>query len=108
MIGTSTSSEQEIDPWIVTIDGNQLALWQLTDPPVPALAFFTDRTKAEQYAGRLTGSATEVLQPTRRELLGVMIKCYQQQIQYAVLDPDTQVARRIFKLRDVLKAARGY
>lgn len=98
--------EHEIEPWIVSINESQLALWQLSDPPAAALAFFSDQSRAEKYARGLEATHCQVLQPTRRELLGLMIQCYQQQILYAVLDPDSQSARRIFKLRDVLKAAR--
>lgn len=98
--------DQEIEPWIIAINKNEIALWQLSDPPATALAFFSERVKAEEYAQRLFEATAEVLQPTRRDLLALMIRCYQQQILYAVLDPDAQVARRIFKLRDVLKAAR--
>lgn len=98
--------EHEIQPWIVAIEGNQLALWQIDQPPAAALALFSDRDKAELYASQLATARRDVIQPSRRELLGLMIKCYQEQIQFAVLDPNTQSASRIFNLRDVLRAAR--
>ncbi len=98
--------EHEIEPWIVSLNGNQIAMWQLNEPQAAALAFFSERSRAEEYARGLNAAESVVLQPSRRELLGLMIQCYQQQILYAVLDPDTQSARRIFKLREVLKAAK--
>lgn len=96
--------EHEIQPWLVLVD-DQVAFWQLSEPPAAALALFSDEVQASAYVRGLNTANCQVRQPTRRELLALMISCYQQQVLYAVLDPNAQTARRIFQLRDVLKAA---
>ncbi len=100
-------NEHELQPWVVTIDGSQVALWQLSQPAAVALALFSDQAKADAYAHSLVGRSCNVIHPSQRELLGLMIQCFQQQIVYAVLDPTETQASRIFQLREVLKAARG-
>ncbi len=98
--------EHEIEPWLVVVD-DQVAFWQLSEPPAAALALFSDQAQAQAYVHGLNNPNCQVRQPSRRELLGLMISCYQQQVAYAVLDPNTTSARRIFQLREVLKAARA-
>ena len=97
--------EHEIEPWLVLVD-DQVAFWQLSEPPAAALALFSGEVQANAYMRGLNSANCQVRQPSRRELLALMISCYQQQVLYAVLDPNAQSARRIFQLRDVLKAAR--
>ncbi len=98
--------EHEIEPWLVLIGDSQLAFWQLQTPEATALALFSDGDKAAEYLTGLSVPNCRAHQPTRRELLTVMIRCYEQQVRYAVLDPTQSSARRIFPLRDVLLAAR--
>ena len=102
-------NEHEIEPWIVVQEPDsesQLAMWRLSDHDSPSLALFSSRAKAETYAFSHAGDSWQVTQPARNILLGIMIECFQKQIEYAVLDPDGKSAKRIFKLREVLKAAR--
>ena len=99
--------ENELQPWLVLLDGGtQVAMWQLEQPAAAALALFSDRTKASAYSERLGNASYELIQPARVKLVRVMMECYQQQLRYAVLDPDGASAHRIFSLRDILKAAR--
>lgn len=101
--------ENELSPWVVVHgqdEARSLAMWRLADVDEPALALFSDSTRAEEYATTHIRGDWRVTQPARSALLGIMIECYQQQVRLAVLDPDEAGARRIFKLRDVLKAAR--
>lgn len=102
-------NENELQPWIVVqgdADTRTLAMWRLSELGQPALALFSDAPHAEHYATAHISDHWEVSQPARAVLLRIMIECFQQQIELAVLDPDQDTARRIFKLRDVLKAAR--
>ena len=111
-------NQHELQPWIVCLHAPQsdpfapanahsLAMWRLNDNDEPALALFSEQTSAEVYARQLGEQAYQVLQPTRTAMLSIMIECFQGNIMLAVLDPNATTARRIFKLRDVLKAAKG-
>jgi hypothetical protein len=102
-------NEQEIQPWVVIVESagdRTLALWQLSETEQPALALFSSAVQAQKYAAEHSGNDWQVNQPERSALLAIMIQCFQQQIELAVLDPDGATAKRIFKLRDVLRAAR--
>lgn len=102
-------NENELQPWLIVQgqgDARSLAMWRLSDLDQPALALFSDAARAERYATAHIAIHWEVSQPARAALLHIMIECFQQQIKLAVLDPDQETARRVFNLRDVLKAAR--
>ena len=102
-------NENELQPWIVVLDGpaeQSLAMWRLAESDQPALALFTTAALAERYALQNANAAWSVQQPARPALLQIMIACFQQRVELAVLDPDQATARRIFNLRDVLRAAR--
>lgn len=122
-------NENELQPWIVVLGSparnalaqnslaeqslaeqslaeQSLALWRLSETDQPALALFTSAAQAERYALVNASAAWSVQQPARSALLRIMIECFRQDVQLAVLDPDQATARRIFNLRDVLRAAR--
>ena len=99
----------ELQPWIIVLDSpdqQSLAMWRLSESDQPALALFTSAAQAEGYAMANASDAWSVQQPARPALLRIMIECFRQHVELAVLDPDQATARRIFKLRDVLRAAR--
>jgi len=101
--------ESELEPWIVlTQEGSaqHLALWQLADASATAVALFSSRDQAEHYASQFVSSAYQIAQPERHALLRILIECFQNQVTLAVLDPDQHGAKKIFPLRDVLRAAR--
>lgn len=102
-------SELELDPWIVAVasgDEPVAALWRLEQNQASALALFSNEESANRYAlANVTGHA-RAWQPSRRELVQVMIDCFRQGIQFAALDPDSSCARRVFDLRQVLLAAK--
>lgn len=102
-------NEQEIQPWLVVI-GEQaetrLALWRISECKEPALALFSSSERASQYAAAHIGGKYMVTQPARTALLSIMIKCFRENMEHAVLDPDSLSAKRIFVIRDVLRAAR--
>lgn len=102
-------NENEIQPWLVVIGSSaatRLAMWQIGETQKPALALFSNSERATQYAIAHIDEEFQVTQPARTALLTIMIECYRGQMEHAVLDPDSSSAKRVFVLRDVLKAAR--
>lgn len=102
-------NDNELQPWVVVLEDAQersLAMWRLSDTQQPALALFSSAALAESYAAKHVDSNWQVTQPARTALLGLMIECYRQDIQLAVLNPAETSAQRIFNLREVLRAAR--
>lgn len=111
----------ELSPWAVVKNDGQaeesLALWRISLPSTDrspamgtgelALAIFSSRENADEYC-----SSNDLLERNRlvrfdeHQTLRVLLNCYQQGIRYAALDPNSTMARQVFVLRDVLKAAR--
>jgi hypothetical protein len=96
---------EEIQPYIVyRIDGNQVecALWQLKEGQ-KALAFFLSGDSAISYRDSTSlGTDWRVLCPARENLVQLLKAYYQAGIEYAVLDPDLENAKRIFNIREIL------
>jgi hypothetical protein len=109
-------NESELQPWLAILgdgSGRCPALWRVAETGQAALALFSTAEKAERYAGAAVeanaaaearGGSAE--QPTRLQLVAILIECYRQNVELAVLDPDAYTARSIFKLADLLRAAR--
>lgn len=98
---------QEIQPYILyRLDGGQLecALWQIKDGP-KALALFLTDEKAAAYrtAGQL-GEKWTVFRPARPALLELLKACHQAKIEYAVVDPTPEKAKRVFNIGEILAA----
>src|ERR1051326_2103087 len=95
----------ELNPYLLyKIDGDQgdCALWQLQEGP-RALALFLTEASADAYK-RSAGLDGEwrILRPGRQVLMELMKTCFQQGIDYAVLDPSRDKAKRIFNIREIL------
>ena len=111
----------ELSPWAVVKDDGQaeesLALWRISLPSTDqspamgtgelALAIFSSREKAEAYCSSNENvGLNRLVQFDEQQTLRVLLTGYQQGIRYAALDPNSTMARQVFVLRDVLKAAR--
>jgi hypothetical protein len=97
----------EIQPYILyRLDAGQLecALWQIKDGP-KALALFLTDEKAAAYrtAGQL-GEQWQVFRPARQALLELLKACFQAKIEYAVVDPTPEKAKRVFNIGEILAA----
>lgn len=107
-----------LEPWLIV--AGQLpqitcGLWELTADKERAVAMFSDLDRAQTYLESLPQATDAAPLPplhyravkfTQLELVGVLAHCFQSQILYAVLNPDTSSAPQLFVLRDVLKAAK--
>ncbi len=97
----------EIEPYIVyRIDGEQMecALWQFKDGP-KALALFLSGDAASTYtASAKSGPGWKMFCPAKETLLQLLKGCRDAGIEYAVLDPDNEKAKRIFRIHDILVA----
>jgi hypothetical protein len=97
----------EINPYLLyRVEGDQgdCALWQLQEGP-RALALFLSEASALAYrqtAG--LGQEWRSLRPNRAGLLELMKACFQEGIEYAVLDPEKEKAKRVFNIREILAA----
>ncbi len=103
-------TSSELEPWIViqaTNQGSAPALWQLQSSAEIAVALFSDSQHAQDYAAEHITDVVDVVQPSRLDLLKMLIECYRQGVQVAVLDPNATTTSRLFVLRDVLRAARN-
>jgi hypothetical protein len=97
----------ELNPYLLyRVDGEEgnCALWQLQEG-ARALALFLTADNAESYkqAAGLTGD-WRILRPGRQVLVELMKSCFEQGIDYAVLDPTRDKAKRIFNIREILAA----
>ena len=98
---------EEIQPYVVyRIDGDQVecALWQLKEGQ-KALAFFLSGDSAVSYRDSTShGTDWKVLCPATENLVKLLKAYYQAGIEYAVLEPDLEKAKRIFNIRELLSA----
>src|ERR1043166_6991028 len=97
----------ELNPYLLfQVDGEEgnCALWQLQEGP-RALALFLTPENADSYkhAAGLTDE-WRTPRPGRQVLMELMKSCFQQGIEYAVLDPTRDKAKRIFNIREILAA----
>jgi hypothetical protein len=97
---------EEIEPYVVyRIDGDQMecALWQLKDGQ-KALALFLSGDTATSYRKSLhSGPEWMIFRPAKDALLQLLKACNQGGIDYAVLDPDLEKAKRIFDIQEILR-----
>ncbi len=93
---------------IVEDDSDQWspALWRVQSNDSIAVALFSVRDLAEAYAHANYSNQSQIIQPSRIELLRVLVECFRQGVRYAALDPSATQTRRIFELRQVLAAAK--
>tara|TARA_B100000949_G_C13893408_1_gene289673 strand:- start:28 stop:348 length:321 start_codon:yes stop_codon:yes gene_type:complete len=101
---------QDIEPFVIyRIDGGQMecALWKLQTGQ-DALALFLSGDSATTYMEPSNpDSEWKIFQPPKEVLSNILRVCYESGIIYAVLDPDTQQARRIFSIKEILDAVDG-
>ena len=100
----------EIQPYVVyRIEGEQMecALWQFKDGQ-KALALFLSGDAATTYrASANLGDEWKIFCPGKEALLQILKACHEGNVDYAVLDPDLEKAKRIFNIRDILNAVGG-
>ena len=97
---------EEIRPFLAyRRDGDQFecALWSLSDGP-QALALFLTQDTAQAYlqAAQLS-TDWQVFCPGPADLLQILRECTENGIEFAVLDPTEEQAKRIFDLRQVVQ-----
>ncbi len=100
--------EHEIEPHLlVRVEDGQmrLAMWRLAEGP-HALALFLSEESATAYreTAELDGG-WRVFQPQRRDLATLLGECLDNEVAFAVLEPNRQEAKRVFDIRRVLEAA---
>jgi len=97
----------EILPYVVyRIDGHQMecALWQFKDGQKAIALFLSgDAATAVKESANL-GAGWQIFCPSREVLLEVFRYCAQDGIEFAVLDPDLEKAKRVFDIRQILTA----
>lgn len=109
-----SNSAIELTPWIIiTGEGEDaaVALWGINAPEgggeaVESLAIFADGVDAKAYAQENCTQSWRTAQLDRPALLKLLVDCFRQGIKYATLNPESSSARRVFVIRDVLKAAK--
>jgi hypothetical protein len=104
------AADDEIQPYLVyRTSGRQVecALWAL-ETGAKSLALFLTAEAAGRYLDTAgLRPAWKAFRPGKPELLKILEHCLQVGVDYAVLEPDNDEARRLFDLREVLAAARG-
>lgn len=99
------SLRDEIEPFIVfRLAGGdaECATWQI-DSGAKALALFLSQESATAYCRKAAlGAEWRVFRPNRAAMLELLRTCRNAGIVLAVLDPDTQKARRVFDINEIL------
>ena len=108
MIGNeSTDLSEEISPFLAyRLCGEQMecALWKLKEGQ-QALALFLSQQSAEAYVNATgLGESWKIFCPARIDLLAIIKQTTAAGIFLAVLDPDDKEAKRLFDLREMVKA----
>jgi hypothetical protein len=104
-----TYSAMELEPWVLVLDEERsasLALWKIDQHQQDALAIFSSRQSAEEYARENYSISWRPQQLLRTSLIRVLASCFENEIRYAALNPSAVSSRQVFVIRDVLKAAR--
>lgn len=107
---TSMAADDEIQPYLVYRNsGRQVecALWALDSGPKSLALFLTAETAGRYLDTAGLRPAWKSFRPPKAELLKILEHCLQVGIEYAVLEPDNDEARRLFDLRQVLAAAQA-
>jgi hypothetical protein len=102
--------QEEIDPYLIyrVVGGEaECAVWQLKEGPT-ALALFLSGDSATAYH-RTAGLGREwkVFRPARAALLHLVGAAVRSGIRYAVLDPDQEMAKRVFDLQAIVGGSGG-
>src|SRR5262245_35436193 len=101
------SLRDEIEPFIVFPlrgGGGDWATWQI-ELGAKALALFLSQESAQAYCGKAgLGAEWKVFRPNRAAMLELLRTSRSAGIALAVLDPDTQKARRLFDINEILTA----
>jgi hypothetical protein len=101
------AAADELNPYLlVRVTGGraEFARWRVKDGP-DALALFLTAEAATRYAGRaLSGPGWQVVRPPRASVLEVLRACYAAGVTLAVLDPDGELAKRVFPIGEILQA----
>lgn len=104
-----TTSGGELEPWLVVLGEapeTSIALWRLAENDSQAIAIFSTSELAQSYRAESCEEPCEVLQFDQSSFLQIMIESFKAGIEFAALDPKPKAARQIFKLKDVLQAAK--
>jgi hypothetical protein len=99
----------ELEPYVIyRLDQQQasFATWRL-EQGHEALALFLSAESAAAYqaAAQLNADWT-IMRAGREQLIQILSGCQQSDIRFAVLDPNSQQAKRIFDIPKVLEEAR--
>jgi len=99
---------RDLEPFLLYIEAErqaEFAVWRLASGE-SALAMFLDRDEAQRYRSEANlGEAWNVYQPAPDMLRSILEACQAHGIEYAVLNPDQNQARRIWRVKDVLEGA---
>ncbi|MFK7736856.1 MAG: hypothetical protein AB8B50_12550 [Pirellulaceae bacterium] len=98
----------ELQPWVVLFEGesdSQVALWRIEGQNAEAIAAFSSAELADSYAGKL-GAGHSVQRCDETTLLKILMGAHRSEIEFVALNPSESKAAKIFKVRDVLLAAR--
>lgn len=99
----------ELEPWIVADDSaGTLCMWRIEKLEADAIALFSSPDRAREYTDSLPNpSSHKIRQLPQVELLKLLLQSYQSEIRHAVLDPNSETARQLFQIKDLLQAARS-
>ena len=108
MIGIgSTDLSEEINPYLVyrlSDEQMECAVWTL-DEGQKALTLFLSQESAEVYVSATgLGEEWKIYCPARIDLMEIIKQTTASGIFLAVVDPDDKKAKRLFDLRQVVKA----
>src|ERR1051326_3056882 len=109
-ISLPASLRDEIQPFILfRIAGGEAecATWQV-ESGEKALALFLSAESAEAYrSAAQLGAEWRVIRPPRAGLLELLRASDRAGVTLAVLDPNSERAKRVFNIRDILSAVDG-
>jgi hypothetical protein len=91
--------------WRLEESAARVALWQLADGQRAVALFHSAQTAAHYRTSAGLEPTWQALQPARRELLALFRACLDAGIRFAVLEPDTRQARRIYDLQRIVQQA---
>lgn len=100
----------ELQPWFILTGENSdasVTLWRLEQNEEPCVALFSNEESAAGYAESFCQPEFMIKQFDRPAMLRIFVEAFKSGIEHAALDPQASTTRRIFRLRDVLKAAKS-
>lgn len=94
-----------LQPLLLLVEGAP-ALWRL-DEGTLALAVFTDKAVAEQYAAEFAAQQPwKIASPEPVQAVRAIAECVRQGVIVAALNPAASKASRLFDLKAILRQAR--